>query len=103
MTANAAIIKFVKTAKEAGLPKESLDRFLAAGYVPQPRQMEFHAAAREADHNEELNEIGYGGARGGGKTHCVFAGAALDDCQKFAELNGLFLRKKSRVGRGKFR
>ena len=95
MTANPAILKFVKTARDAGLPKESLERFLAAGYVPQPRQLEFHAAAREADVNLDLTEICYGGARGGGKTHCIFAGTSLDDCQMFPELNVLFLRKKA--------
>jgi phage terminase large subunit len=31
----------------------------------------------------ELEDIGYGGARGGGKTHCGFAQIAIDDCQKW--------------------
>lgn len=85
---------FASYVRATGLPKDSLERFLAAGYVPQPKQLEFHAAAREADKGE-ITEICYGGARGGGKTHCVFAGAAIDDCQKYPELNGLFLRKKA--------
>lgn len=85
---------FAAYVRATGLPKDSLERFLAAGYVPQPKQLEFHAAAREADKGV-IQEICYGGARGGGKTHCVFAGAAIDDCQKYPELNGLFLRKKA--------
>jgi phage terminase large subunit len=95
MTANPALIKFINLAHAARLPKSSLERFLSAGYVPQPRQLEFHAAARESDHNELLTEICYGGARGGGKTHCIFAGVSIDDCQMFPELNVLFLRKKA--------
>lgn len=86
--------RFFERAAALGLPKESVMRFLAAGYYPQPKQLEFHAAAREADCGD-LDEIGYGGARGGGKTHCVFAGTALDDCQIYQELNVLFLRKKA--------
>lgn len=86
---------FFETAARLGLPRDSVIRFLDAGYYPQPKQLQFHAAAREADHNELLTEICYGGARGGGKTHCIFAGTAIDDCQIFPELNVLFLRKKA--------
>ena len=87
--------KFFETAVRLGLPKESVMRFISAGYYPQPRQLVFHAAAREADTNPDLSEICYGGARGGGKTHCIFAGTSIDDCQMFPELNVLFLRKKA--------
>lgn len=66
-----------------------------AGYVPQPKQLLFHGAAREADTVGELEDIGYGGARGGGKTHCGFAQIAIDDCQKFDGLSVLFLREKA--------
>lgn len=82
-------------AKAAGIPKDSLERFLLAGYVPQPKQMQFHAMARAADHIDELEDLGYGGARGGGKTHCGFAQIAIDDCQKWDGLSVLFLREKS--------
>lgn len=44
-------IEFIKQAKEAGVPQESVQRFLSAGYVPQPRQLIFHAEARKADTN----------------------------------------------------
>lgn len=77
------------------MPKDSLERFLTAGYVPQPKQLEFHGLARAADHIPELEDLGYGGARGGGKTHCGFAQVAIDDCQKWDGLSVLFLREKA--------
>lgn len=85
----------IRAAKAAGVPKDSLERFLLAGYVPQPKQLIFHGLARAADHIGELEDLGYGGARGGGKTHCGFAQVAIDDCQKWSGLNVLFLREKS--------
>lgn len=97
MTATGTITKaevaVIHTAKQAGLPLDTLLRFRSAGYVPQPKQMEFHAACRRADVEGEPVEIGYGGARGGGKTHCAFAQIAIDDCQRFDNLKVLFLRK----------
>lgn len=88
-------LELIKTAKSCGVPKDSLERFLLAGYVPQPKQMLFHGYARLADTIGELDEIGYGGARGGGKTHCGFAQIGIDDCQKFPNLSVLFLREKA--------
>jgi len=57
--------------------------------------MMFHGYARLADTIDEIEDIGYGGARGGGKTHCGFAQIAIDDCQKWANLSVLFLREKA--------
>jgi phage terminase large subunit len=57
--------------------------------------MQFHGYARLADTLGELEDIGYGGARGGGKTHCGFAQIAIDDCQKWDNLSVLFLREKA--------
>lgn len=68
---------------------------MAAGYVPQPKQLEFHGLARLADTLDELEDLGYGGARGGGKTHCGFAQIAIDDCQMWDGLSVLFLREKA--------
>jgi phage terminase large subunit len=87
--------ELAQSAKAAGVPKDSLERFLAAGYVPQPKQLRAHAMARLADTVGELEDVGYGGARGGGKTHWGFAQTALDDCQLFPGLNVLFLREKA--------
>lgn len=85
--------RFIYAAKQAGLSKESLARFIAAGYIPQPRQLDFHAACNAADDEANAQNIAYGGARGGGKTHCAFAQIAIDDCQRFNNLKVLFLRK----------
>lgn len=79
------------------MPKDQLKRFLSFGYVPQPRQMEFHAACREADIFPL--SIGFGGARGGAKTHATFAQIALDDCQRRDGLKVLFLRKVAKSAR----
>lgn len=86
-------VQLIEQAKELGLPKAVLKRFLTAGYIPQPKQLQFHAAACAANQIENPNEIGFGGARGGGKTHTLFAQVALNDCQEFDGLKVLFLRK----------
>jgi len=85
---------FIQTARTLGVSRDSLERFLSAQYIPQIQQLKFHALARKADTILELDEIGFGGARGGGKTHTVFAQAALDDCQRIPNLKVLYLRKK---------
>ena len=87
------MVRYLKLAASLGVKKDQMKRFLDAGYVSQPKQLEFHAAARAADDTENAREIGYGGARGGGKTHTTFAQVALDDCYRFPGLKVLFLRK----------
>ena len=89
------LVQFINDAIAANIPADSLIRFERAGYVPQPKQMLFHGLARQADTVAEIEDIGYGGARGGGKTHCGFAQVAIDDCQKFNDLSCLFLREKA--------
>lgn len=101
-TIHAAALLLARTAKEAGVPQDSLSRFLEAGYVPQPKQLEFHAAARECDLPDGPTQVGFGGARGPGKSHAVFAQAALDDCQRVAGLKVLYLRKIQRNAREQF-
>lgn len=86
-------IDFLRLAKSLGVPRDSIERFLKAGYVPQPKQLQLHGEMRACDHND-VDEIMFGGARGGAKTHGVFAGSAIDDCQKFDNLRVLFLRKQ---------
>jgi phage terminase large subunit len=94
-----ALDRMVRTAKTSGIPKDSLERFLRYGYVPQPMQMRFHAAARECDKPDGPTEIGVGGARGPGKSHAIFAQVALDDCQRVPGLKFLYLRKISKNDR----
>jgi hypothetical protein len=91
--------KMLAQAKRAGMPEDQVRRFMVARYVPQPKAMLFHAAARECDKPDGPDMLLLGGARGGGKSHCVFAQIALDDCQRFSGIKCLYLRaigKKAR-------
>ena len=99
---NAAALLLAQTARNAGVPQEALDRFLRAGYVPQPKQLCFHAAARECDKQGGPTQVGFGGARGPGKSHALFAQAALDDCQRVEGLKVLYLRKLGKNTREQF-
>lgn len=101
-SAEEALNRLIETAERAGLPKDSLSRFLRAGYVPQPMQVRFHAAARSCDEPGGPNQVGNGGARGPGKSHCVFAQTALDDCQRFPGLKVLYLRKIQKNAKEQF-
>jgi phage terminase large subunit len=99
---HAAALLLAQTARDAGVPQDSLDRFLRAGYVPQPKQLQFHAAARECDHPQGPTQVGFGGARGPGKSHGIVAQAAIDDCQRFEGLKVLYLRKIQKNAREQF-
>jgi terminase large subunit-like protein len=99
---HAAAIRLAQTAKDVGVPQDSLDRFLRSGYVPQPKQLMFHAAARECDNTGGPTQVGFGGARGPGKSHALFAQAALDDCQRIEGLKVLYLRKLGKNTREQF-
>ena len=85
-------LKFCVDAKRAGMPRDQVENFLRAGYYPQAKQMIFHAACRAADSPEGPKEIGMGGARGGCKSHSMFAQLTLDDCQRYPGLKVLMLR-----------
>lgn len=87
------LVNCLKIAKEAGVPKDQVEKFLNVGYVPLPWQWSFHALARTADNENGPVDIGAGGARGPGKSHVVLAQAGLDDCQRINNLKGLFLRQ----------
>lgn len=94
--------RFFEAAKMAGLPSDSAVRFATSGYCPQPRQLAFHAAARSCDLPDGPEEIGFGGARGGGKSKASIAQVALDDCQRMPNLKWLFLRKVGKSARESF-
>ncbi|HST21679.1 MAG TPA: phage terminase large subunit [Blastocatellia bacterium] len=97
-----ATSRFATAAFDIGVQRDQLDRFLRFGYVPQPMQMRFHAAARECDYADGPTQAGIGGARGPGKSHCVFAQTALDDCQRVPGLKALYLRKVAKNAREQF-
>lgn len=84
--------RFAQAARDAGCPPEQVRRFVAGGYVPQPKQLEFHALARMADAPDGPTEIGFGGARGPGKSHAIMAQLIHDDAQRQPGLKALFLR-----------
>ena len=79
--------------RDMGVPENQLRNFRNGGYAPQRKQALFHAIARQADKPGGPDQIGFGGARGGGKTHAAFAQLTLDDCQRVPGLKALMLRK----------
>lgn len=98
----ASLIQLRRAATASKVSSATIDRFLQSGYVPQPRQLEFHGAARACDSEGGPTQIGFGGARGPGKSHAVFAQAALDDCQRVSGLKVLYLRKIQKNAREQF-
>lgn len=91
--ADRAVDRYITAAKAAGALADQIERFIRAGIVLQPRQLEASAAARSCDELGGPVEIGYGGARGGGKSHWGMAQVGADDCQRFPGLKVLVLRK----------
>ena len=82
-----------RQACEADCPPDQIIAFLNAGLVLQPRQLAASAAARLCDAPDGPTAVGYGGARGGGKSHWLLAQMGADDCQRVAGLKCLLLRK----------
>src|SRR5512137_717970 len=82
-----------RQARAAGCPEDQIVNLLSAGIVLHPRQMAASAAARWCDRGDGPTAIGYGGARGGGKSHWLLAQMGADDCQRVPGLKCLLLRK----------
>lgn len=87
---------------KAGCDPDQLQRFIEAGYIPQARQMEFHAAARAADEPDGPERIGYGGTRGQAKSHAILGQVGMDDCQRFPGLKVLYLRNIGKAAAEQF-
>ncbi len=79
--------------QRAGCPRPQMDNFVRAGVVLQERQLAASAAARLCDRADGPTAVGYGGARGGGKSHWLLAQMGADDCQRVPGLKCLLLRK----------
>src|SRR5215213_1147820 len=96
--------RLVTFARDAGLPRDGMVNFLSGGYVPLPKQILFHAAARECDRraDDSPTKAALGGARGGGKSNATLAQMALDDCQRQPELKCLFIRQIGKAARESF-
>jgi phage terminase large subunit len=88
-----------RAAREAGCPDEQLRNFLRAHICFQPAQFRASAAARACDLPDGPTKVGYGGARGGGKSHWGLAQVVCDDCVRRPGLKFLYLRKVGKAGR----
>jgi phage terminase large subunit len=85
--------RYFMVGRRAGCPKDQMQRFERADVVLQERQLVASAAARMCDRADGPTAIGYGGARGGGKSHWLLAQMGVDDCQRVPGLKCLLLRK----------
>ncbi len=85
--------RYLLAGKVAGCPADQMENFVKAGVVLQPRQLAASAAARLCDQEGGPTQVGYGGARGGGKSHWLLAQLGADDCQRAPGLKCLLLRK----------
>jgi hypothetical protein len=89
----ADLDRLVSLGLEAGCPHDQIQNFLFARCALHARQLAASAAARLCDQPDGPLAIGFGGARGGGKTHWLLAQMGLDDCQRYPGLKCLLLRK----------
>jgi hypothetical protein len=85
--------EYLRLAAAAGCSEEQIRNFIAAELLLQERQLVASAAARECDKRDGPTAVGYGGARGGGKSHWLLAQMGADDCQRVPGLKCLLLRK----------
>ena len=95
-------LRYIEDCHRAGMPRDQVELLYRSQYVAHPKQMMFHAAARQADEPDKPSLILFGGGRGGGKSYAAVAQAALDDCQRYSNLKVLFLRKLQRTARESF-
>src|SRR5262249_33509722 len=93
---------YIEQALTAGCPEQQLRNFVSAGITLQPRQLAASASARVCDKANGPTAIGYGGARGGGKSHWLLAQMGADDCQRVHGLKCLLLRKVGKANMENF-
>ena len=84
---------FSNAAAKAGCPMDQTFNLVKGKAWLQERQLIACAAARQCDKPDGPTAIGYGGARGGGKSHWLLAQMGVDDCQRVDGLKCLLLRK----------
>src|SRR5512143_1221280 len=84
---------FSSAAVKAGCPMDQTFNLVRAEAWLQERQLVACAAARLCDRPDGPTAVGYGGARGGGKSHWLLAQMGVDDCQRVPGLKCLLLRK----------
>src|SRR5882672_7333296 len=93
LKAMTGLESYVAAGRKAGCPPGQMQNFVRAGIVLQPRQLVASAAARLCDRADGPTSVGYGGARGGGKSHWLLAQMGGDDCQRAPGLKCLLLRR----------
>jgi hypothetical protein len=79
-----------------------MDNFQRGDVILQARQLAASAAARQCDRAGGPTAVGYGGARGGGKSHWLLAQMGADDCQRVPGLKCLLLRKVGKANMENF-
>jgi len=84
---------FSNAAVAAGCPMDQTFNLVKGEACLQERQLAACAAARLCDQPNGPTAVGYGGARGGGKSHWLLAQMGVDDCQRVEGLKCLLLRK----------
>ncbi|MCX6902382.1 MAG: hypothetical protein NTW03_02645 [Verrucomicrobia bacterium] len=84
---------FAAAARFSGCTQDQMQNFIRAGVLLQPKQLAASAAARLCDLPDGPTAIGFGGARGGGKSYWLLAQMGVDDCQRMPGLKCLLLRK----------
>lgn len=89
--------EYARQARIAGCPDDQFLNYAKAEFVLTPKQLEFAAACRQADRPDGPTAIGFGGARGGGKSAALIAQIGIDDCQRLPGLKALILRKAVRA------
>lgn len=92
-SSHEAALLYVQAAKAAGCPADQIENFIRGGVVLQPKQLQASAAARLCDFAGGPTKIGFGGSRGGGKSHWMLAQMVADDCVRYPGLKCLMLRK----------
>lgn len=93
--------RYAQTARAAGVPRKYFELLVDAGIVLQPKQLQFAAACSLCDQEGGPTEVGFGGARGGGKSHAGLAVLAAD-CLRYPGLTCLLLRKVGKSNREGF-
>jgi phage terminase large subunit len=94
--------RFFRTARRVGVGRDQLINLVRSGVVLQEKQLEASLVARQCDLEDGPQELAYGGARGGGKSHWLLAQLAGDDCQRYPGLKCLMLRKVGSSGKEGF-
>ena len=99
MTLRPADLRYIGAAKAAGCPRDQVRNLLQARVIMQPQQLKACAAARLCDRPDGPTKVGFGGARGGGKSHWGLGQVFADDCARYPGLKFLYLRKVGKTGK----